>query len=84
LDIKKERRGNSAASFQDADGPFGGYGFTSSLTSSFTTPVAKQPTLWSSASLKTHSHGVKHMVKLQRHGSPHPPLMELLVELFSF
>jgi hypothetical protein len=44
----------------------------SSFTSSFTTSIAKQPTLcptlWS-ASLKTHSHRVKHMVKLQKHGS---------------
>jgi hypothetical protein len=41
--------------------------------SSFTTSIAKQPalcpTLWS-ASLKTHSHIVKHMVKLKKHGSP--------------
>jgi formate hydrogenlyase subunit 4 len=56
----------------------------SSFTSSFTTSIAKQPTLcptlWS-ASLKTHSHRVKHMVKLQKHGSP--PLMKLLMKLFS-
>jgi hypothetical protein len=39
-----------------------------SFTSSFTTSIAKQPTLWSS-SLKTHSHRVKHMVKLQKHDS---------------
>jgi hypothetical protein len=48
------------------------YSFMSSFTSSFTTSIAKQPTLcptlWS-ASLKTHSHRVKHMVKLQKHGS---------------
>jgi hypothetical protein len=48
------------------------YSFTSSFTSSFTTLIAKQPTrnptLWS-ASLKTHSHRVMHMVKLQKHGS---------------
>jgi hypothetical protein len=48
------------------------YSFMSSFTSSFTTSIAKQstlcPTLWS-ASLKTHSHRVKHMVKLQNHGS---------------
>jgi hypothetical protein len=39
-----------------------------SFTSRFTTSTAKQPTLcptlWS-ASLKTHSHKVKHMVKLK-------------------
>jgi formate hydrogenlyase subunit 4 len=56
----------------------------SSFTSSFTTSIAKQPTLcptlWS-ASLKTHSHRVKHMVKLPKHGSP--LLMKLLMELFS-
>jgi hypothetical protein len=44
----------------------------SSFTSSFTTSIAKQPTLcptlWS-ASLKTHSQRVKHMVKLPKHGS---------------
>jgi hypothetical protein len=44
------------------------YSFMSSFTSSFTTSTAKQPTLcptlWS-ASLKTHSHKVKHMVKLK-------------------
>jgi hypothetical protein len=43
-----------------------------SYTSSFTTSIAKQPilcpTLWL-ASLKTHSHRVKHMVKLQKHDS---------------
>jgi hypothetical protein len=43
-----------------------------SFMSSFTTSIAKQltlcPTLWS-ASLKTHSHRVKHMVKLQKHNS---------------
>jgi hypothetical protein len=43
-----------------------------SFTSSFTTSIAKQPTLcptlWS-ASLKTHSHRVKHMVELQKHSS---------------
>jgi hypothetical protein len=48
------------------------YSFMSSFTSSFTTSIAKQPTLcptlWS-ASLKTHSHRVKHTVKLQKHGS---------------
>jgi hypothetical protein len=48
------------------------YSFMTSFTSSFTTSIAKQPTLcptlWS-ASLKTHSHRVKHMVKLQKHGS---------------
>jgi hypothetical protein len=48
------------------------YNFMSSFTSSFTTSIAKQPalcpTLWS-ASLKTHSHRVKHMVKLKKHGS---------------
>jgi hypothetical protein len=48
------------------------YNFMSSFTSSFTTSIAKQPTLcptlWS-ASLKTHSHRVKHMVKLPKHGS---------------
>jgi hypothetical protein len=42
------------------------------LMSSFTTSIAKQPTLcptlWP-ASLKTHSHRVKHMVKLLKHGS---------------
>jgi hypothetical protein len=47
------------------------YSFMSSFTSSFTTSRAKQPTLcptlWSS--LKTHSHRVKHMVKLPKHGS---------------
>jgi hypothetical protein len=41
-----------------------------SFTSSFTTSIAKQPTLcptlWP-ASLKTHSHRVKHMVKLPKH-----------------
>jgi formate hydrogenlyase subunit 4 len=56
----------------------------SSFTGSFTTSIAKQltlcPTLWS-ASLKTHSHRVKHMVKLQKHGSL--PLMKLLMKLFS-
>jgi hypothetical protein len=44
----------------------------SSFTSSFTTSIAKQPTLCStlwSASLKTHSHRVKNMVKLAKHGS---------------
>jgi hypothetical protein len=51
------------------------YSFMSSFTSSFKTSIAKQPTLcptlWS-ASLKTYSHRVKHMVKLQKHGSlPH-------------
>jgi hypothetical protein len=51
------------------------YSFMSNFTSSFTTSIAKQPTLcptlWS-ASLKTHSHRVKHMVKLPKHGSlPH-------------
>jgi hypothetical protein len=49
-----------------------GPSFMSSFTSSFTTSIAKQPTLcltlWS-AYLKTHSHRVKHMVKLQKHGS---------------
>jgi hypothetical protein len=43
-----------------------------SFMSSFTTSIAKQLTLWSTlclASLKTHSHRVKHMVKLQKHGS---------------
>jgi hypothetical protein len=53
------------------DGPVW-YSFMSSFTSNFTTLIAKQPTLcptlWS-ASLKTHSHRVKHMVKLQKHGS---------------
>jgi hypothetical protein len=48
------------------------YSFTSSFTSSFTTSIAKQatlcPTLWP-ASLKTHSHRVKHMAKLPKHGS---------------
>jgi hypothetical protein len=48
------------------------YSFMSSFTSSFTTSIAKQPTLcptlWP-ASLKTHSHRVKHMVKLPKHGS---------------
>jgi hypothetical protein len=48
------------------------YSFMSSFTSSFTTSIAKHPTLcptlWS-ASLKTHSHRVKQMVKLQKHGS---------------
>jgi hypothetical protein len=48
------------------------YSFMSSFTSNFTTSIAKQPTLcptpWS-ASLKTHSHRVKHMVKLQKHDS---------------
>jgi hypothetical protein len=60
----------------DRDGGFAKgsvwYNFMSSFTSSFTTSIAKQPTLcptlWS-ASLKTHSHRVKHMVKLQKHGS---------------
>jgi hypothetical protein len=51
------------------------YSFMSSFTSSFTTSIGKQPilcpTLWS-ASLKTHSHRVKHMVKLQKHGSLSP------------
>jgi hypothetical protein len=44
------------------------YSFMSSFTSSFTTSIVKQPTLcptlWS-ASLKTHSHRVRHMVKLK-------------------
>jgi hypothetical protein len=53
----------------------------SSFTSSFTTLIAKQPTLWS-ASLKTHSHRVKHMVKLQKTWLS-PPLMKLLMKLFS-
>jgi hypothetical protein len=48
------------------------YSLMSSFMSSFTTSIAKQPTLcltlWS-ASLKTHSHRVKYMVKLQKHGS---------------
>jgi hypothetical protein len=56
----------------------------SSFTSSFTTSIAKQPTLcptlWP-ASLKTHSHRVKYMVKLQKHSSL--LLMKLLMELFS-
>jgi hypothetical protein len=62
------------------------YNFMSSFTSSFTTSIAKQPTLCPTlwlASLKTHSHRVKHMVKLQKHGSSSPPLMKLLMELFS-
>jgi hypothetical protein len=51
------------------------YSFMSNFTSNFTTSITKQPTLcpilWS-ASLKTHSHRVKHMVKLPKHGSlPH-------------
>jgi hypothetical protein len=54
-----------------------------SFTSSFTTSIAKQPTLcptlWS-ASLKTHSHEVKHMVKLPKHGSTSTLLMKLLME----
>jgi hypothetical protein len=57
----------------------------SSFTSSFTTSIAKQPTLYPtlwSASLKTHSHRVK------AHGEAaktwlSPPLMKLLMELFS-
>jgi hypothetical protein len=40
------------------------YSFMSSITIS----IAKQPTLCP-ASLKIHSHRVKHMVKLPKHGS---------------
>jgi formate hydrogenlyase subunit 4 len=54
------------------------YSFMSGFTISFTTSIAKQPALcpalWP-ASLKTHSHRVKHTVKLQKHHSP--PLMKL-------
>jgi hypothetical protein len=60
------------------------YSFTSGFTSSFTTSIAKWPTLcptlWP-ASLKTLSHRVKYMVKLQKHSSP--LLMKLLMKLFS-
>jgi hypothetical protein len=56
----------------------------SSFTSSFTTSIAKQPTLrptlWS-ASLKTHSHRVKHSEAAKTWLSP--PLMKLLMQLFS-
>jgi hypothetical protein len=49
--------------------------FMSNFTSSFTTSIAKQPILCptlGSVSLKTHPHRVKHVVKLQKHGSlPH-------------
>jgi hypothetical protein len=59
------------------------YSFMSNFTSSFTNSIAKQPTLcptlWS-ASLKTHSHRVKHMVKLPKHGSTSTLLMKLLME----
>jgi hypothetical protein len=56
------------------------YSFMSGFTSSFTTSIVKRPALCP-ASLKTLSHRVKHMVKLQKHSSP--LLMKLLMKLFS-
>jgi hypothetical protein len=51
-----------------------------SFVSGFTTSIAKRSALWP-ASLRTLSHRVKHTVKLQKYDSP--PLMKLLMKLFS-